>query len=242
MKSGTQWFYYAIKEHPEVSLAVLYQCYKTDAGKDIRFFNKTQIESYLPYESLFRENGVKIDISPSYSQDYLLTSKNIYEYNPNAKFIIVVRDPVERAISQYKYEICSPAKAKRNKKFPKLPDFQTAFTNDFRNIRKNGMIGNCINSYLNFFPRQNFLIIRFEDFAKHNLRFLITVLEFMKINTDFRPKVLMADYWNRIKQKYYGNEQKKQAIELPNIDFVTEYYQSQNRILKRIQYDELSCL
>lgn len=69
-------------------------------------YYKEKIISFLPeYEKLYAGSDKKIkgDASVSYLF-YPSTASNIFQYNPDARIIIILRQPVDRAISHYQMD------------------------------------------------------------------------------------------------------------------------------------------
>jgi hypothetical protein len=79
-------------------------------NKECQYFNTEKYNKDSGYKdyhamftpSLFRKYDFKIDGTP----DYLHTpevAKRVYEYNPDGKLIVVLRDPVSRFVSAYNF-------------------------------------------------------------------------------------------------------------------------------------------
>ncbi len=83
MKGGTTSLRYYLKQHPNLDMGISERHY-FDAG-----------ESKLP---LPRPDIMIGDVTPVYLYSCV---EKIYEYNPEMKWILLLRDPVDRAISHY---------------------------------------------------------------------------------------------------------------------------------------------
>ena len=110
-KAGTTSLYYYLKEHPEI--------YLSPTRKELRFFsgmrgdfkgpkdeavNKSITKSLEEYRQFFlnvTDEKAIGDISPDYLYYYSTAVKNIKKYLKDPKIIIVLRNPVDRAFSQY---------------------------------------------------------------------------------------------------------------------------------------------
>jgi hypothetical protein len=99
-KCGTSSLFHWLSQHP-----ALEACSK----KEPHYFSKTTLttNSINNYHRLFKdESKIWFEASTSYSnalhepEDIVA---NIYNYNPEMKFIYIVRDPIERIISAYKH-------------------------------------------------------------------------------------------------------------------------------------------
>lgn len=103
-KCGTTALHSFLSQHPNI---------KPGAHKEIDFFNYDKLynKGLNYYHSIFELNFYErylknlklIDASPSYLTDQLpeITAERIYNYNHNAKIIVIVRNPLERAFSAY---------------------------------------------------------------------------------------------------------------------------------------------
>lgn len=97
-KAGTSWLYYLLDKHPDI--------YMSDV-KELFFFGTeqegpTDLDTYHRH---FEFNGAYSyygEASPLYYQDPTVAS-DIKSYNPDAKLLAIVRDPIQRARSQFQY-------------------------------------------------------------------------------------------------------------------------------------------
>ena len=97
-KSGTNWLNHLLAQHPDVFMSDV---------KELNYFNdrepgihsREEYHSYFPFSDDYTYYG---DASARYYEDEAVASR-IYEYNPNAKLLAIVRDPIERLLSQYRY-------------------------------------------------------------------------------------------------------------------------------------------
>lgn len=99
-KAGTTSLYNWLGQHSEV-------CAPSEI-KDYHFFSNDNLfkKGISHFDSLYsKENNAKVRLhaAVNYLYFYKKAAKRIYEYNPNAKIIICLREPVDRSISAYKY-------------------------------------------------------------------------------------------------------------------------------------------
>jgi hypothetical protein len=125
---------------------------------------------------LSREDQLTMEKSP-----YYLTSKKapvrILNLNPKMKFIIMIRDPVKRAVSQFVHDFKRIIiKSFRSKKYKKVDRYFNELV-----LNKNGSIKNPPVHYLvthgmyvvhykywlKYFPKEQFLIVNGENFIKN---------------------------------------------------------------------------
>lgn len=96
-KAGTSWLHFLLEQHPDIYMSKLKEHY---------FFGKEYPEQmdnyhgYFPFEKPYKYFGES-------SHNYNLkedTAKQINEYCPNAKLLAIVRDPIQRLVSQYYFQ------------------------------------------------------------------------------------------------------------------------------------------
>lgn len=80
--------------------------------------------------------------------------RNIYDYNPSARIIAVLRDPVERAISQYRMDIGSGDVS--GSFAESVATNPTAYVDP-------GLYFRHVNRFLSVFPSEQITLLRFED-------------------------------------------------------------------------------
>ena len=170
-KAGTTSLYRYLSEHPQVEMSSQKEPdYFSDNAIHEQgiYYGKNRVNTLDKYESLFtqKESVVYGDASVSYLF-YDNVAKDIKNYNPNAKIIIMLRNPIERAFSHY------------------LMDCRLGLISDsFENIiskkskHKNAHLyyqqyievskyANQIQRYLDLFDKENILLIDYEDFKKN---------------------------------------------------------------------------
>jgi len=97
-KAGTTSLYDWLGQHAEIDAP--------SEIKDYHFFNNDEYFSsgYGSLEKYYnKESRFKVHSAVNYLYFHEKSARRIYEYNPNAKIVICLRNPVDRAISAYKY-------------------------------------------------------------------------------------------------------------------------------------------
>ena len=93
-KAGTSWLYYLFNQHPDIYMS---------KAKEHYYFGKEYPENidgyhkYFPFQDSYKYFG---EATPSYYY-YPEIAKEIKEYSPEAKLLIIVRDPIQRLLSHY---------------------------------------------------------------------------------------------------------------------------------------------
>ncbi|OWF46491.1 carbohydrate sulfotransferase 15-like [Mizuhopecten yessoensis] len=131
----------------------------------------------------------------------------LHHFMPNLKMIIILRNPVSRLYSDYKYvslgkkspelfhqEVTKEINSFRN--CSRLHDFRyCVFRNSFdeRNVTSkarlnNGFYALFIEEYLKFYPREQFHIIRLEDYSKQNTEVMEGIFRFLNLRVPEKQK------------------------------------------------------
>ena len=191
-KAGTTSLYHYLSEHPETDMSILkepnYFSEKSIKDNDL-YYKSYSIKKLSRYHSLFKNNNlIKGEASVSYLY-YKDVAKSIKAYNPSARIIIMLRDPIERAFSHY------------------LMDFRLGLINDtfeniilqksnlsnsktyFQQYVKLGEYTNQIKRYFNEFPSEQILVVDYDDFKNKTSDVVKKVYKFLKIDINFSPEL-----------------------------------------------------
>ncbi|MFC1808471.1 sulfotransferase, partial [Candidatus Omnitrophota bacterium] len=94
-RTGTTFLYYNMQRHPSIFVTIM---------KETDFFSLNYDRGFNWYGSLYEKmmpGQVGFDISPLYFQYNKLSIERIREFNPSAKVILTVREPVSWICSLY---------------------------------------------------------------------------------------------------------------------------------------------
>lgn len=206
-KSGTSSLWQYLKVNKEVFMPADEFC------KEPAFFSplKKNAEMTLDdYFNIFKEANINHKLIGEASTAYLTdpaSAKRIYDFNPEAKIIIILRNPAERAYSLYcwmiqdGYEYASTFKKalalenyRINRKIPNF--FEPEYYYNYLYF-SSGLYHKQVKRYLDLF-KNNVLVIKF-DFFKNNLNTTYDqVCSFLDINTN----VLSPEVYNVSKYVY----------------------------------------
>jgi len=211
-KAGTTWLHEMLKQHPDIFLPKKY--------KELMFFdnqiifNKIGMEGYKHFfkgSQYYRAIG---EITPGYlwSSEIYSNEYEIPEFRfkipqrvkdalgPNVKLIVILRDPVKRAISAYLHHI--------NKN--RIQNWQHILdVGKKHGIIHMGFYYEHLSKWLEYFNRDNFLIITYEWLFQDQSR-IASVFNFLNVNSQFIPNQLETKYnvslsYKEIKGEIYIN-------------------------------------
>lgn len=99
MKCATSSFFSILSEHPQIA---------PPFRKETHFFTKGYRHGTSWYKAHFPRRGDDLSLTGEATPDYLFdldTPKRVADLLPDARFIVLLRDPAERAISHYHHEV-----------------------------------------------------------------------------------------------------------------------------------------
>lgn len=184
-KAGTTSLHSYLNEIPEVFMSQI---------KEPNYFspivskqnNLTRINNEKKYQDLFKnvKNQICIgEASPSYLRDPQ-TPQLIHEKIPNAKIIIMLRDPVERSFSHNLHRVRRGINNSFNlslKKYIETKDIQSEF---FRLMVYPSLYYKQVKIYQETFGLENVKIIIFEEFIQNTTQSVKEVLEFLGVKSE----------------------------------------------------------
>ena len=179
-KAGTSSLYAYLKNTPGVYMS---------EHKEPHYFIDNMKPGYYDeskYLQLFKNVKNEKAIGEA-SVDYLIdpsSAKCIHDKIPDAKIIILLRDPVERAFSSY---LMFTNRTKKDLSFPEifLETFGTEYglKYDKNPYLGRGLYSSQVKKYLEIFGEENVGIWFFEDMKKDTMQVVKEVLKFIKIDS-----------------------------------------------------------
>jgi len=175
-RSGTNWLSTCLFEHPQV-------CVPTS---EVHFFSRERNWSrgYEWYESLFAgcpPEKKKGELSASYLSGTSTPERIKWRY-PNVKLIASLRNPVERAFSEYLNER-SVGLIDQSLSFAEAVKLRSGYISGGRHAVN-------LKRYFKVFPREQILVINFDDIAGKSAETIQRVFEFIGVDRNFSPSVV----------------------------------------------------
>lgn len=196
-KAGTSSLHYYLSQHPQIFMPTLKEPkFFALEGEELNFQNPDQainhdsITHISGYQDLFKGVTDEIAIGEA-SPIYLYREKaaqRIKHYVPDAKLIVILRNPVERAFSCYThlrregYETLTFEKSLEMEKqrvhnnWAHLWHYQTA-----------GFYTKQLKPYFSLFDREQIKILFFDDLCRDSLSLLQEIYQFLGVDADFVP-------------------------------------------------------
>ena len=179
-RGGTTWIATCLREHPDVFLP---------QRKELRFFNFEYDKGIGHYQSFFAEHlGQRAvgEITPSYYQNEPL--KRIRQHLPDGKLFIVLRNPIDRAFSQYQLNIAKNEISAED-------SFRDAC--EKYDLIERGMYAKHLKRIRNVVPDEQLHVSFYDDLCDTPKQFIAEIYEFIGVDPSFEPPSLAKRY-NRI--------------------------------------------
>ncbi len=199
-KAGTTTLDDWLAQHPQI------YCY--ESLKDIhlfaRFKSREEIEQRLQKEpAVYKNQPIILQSAVNYIF-YPQLLKSIEAYAPKAKLILILRNPVDRAISSYSY-FKKMLRETRPMQSALLypPKAVTEFSNDNSDFTyiEHGFYAQQIRSCLEYFPKEQLLVLDYDDLTKNTSSLLHNMFSFLEIDTSFKPDLTAKNVTGSVKNQ-----------------------------------------
>lgn len=189
-RSGSTYLFNLLKQHPDIFLS---------SPKEPSFFCESfqVIKNPVDYFELFESAG-DAKIRGEASHVYLSNPKTPRLINllfPNARFLIILRNPADRAHSLYQwmrrfghepletFEQALDAEGERYQSDAFKQNAPHYFYNSM--YFRSGLYGQQIKRYYDIFPEEQFLILKFDEFISRPRHHLKAIFKFLEVDKTF---------------------------------------------------------
>lgn len=171
-RSATTWLFRALEEHPRIESPT------GDNNKEIDFFSHNYHKGFDWYHRRWRTvTPEALDYSVSY-WPHSDVPKRIHEYNPGAKLLLAVRDPIERAYSQHKLQSRRGNLTEETRSFDRALETNPSYLDQ-------GRYASWLSKYLEYFDRSQIKIVRYETISASPETVLTDLRKFLDLGSDF---------------------------------------------------------
>lgn len=196
-KAGTTSVYHYLKQHPQIYMSPVKEtnflerewesvdpAIRAQVNQErIRQGRRERIDTFEKYYNLF--NGVTDEIaigeaSPNYLFHYVSSSRLIQRYVPQAKLIAILRNPVERAYSDYLMHVREAINVKESltEQIRRFPEHQS-FT------LKKGFYYEPLSHYFSTFDRHQIKVYLYDDLCRDPLAMMQSLYQFVGVDPTF---------------------------------------------------------
>ncbi len=172
-RCGTTWLDSALRRHPQV--------YLPSRRKEIHYFDQFYDRGPAWYESFFPPEAAGVarkavgEITPHYLFEPLAASRIASDF-PGMRLIALLRNPVDRAYSQYGLQVMRGGGA---------PEGFAAFLERNPEVFARGLYCGQIERYFGRFPREQILILLFEEVMAGKQQALAAISSFLELDATF---------------------------------------------------------
>ena len=176
-KAGTSWVYACLYEHPDICAPI----------KEIHFFSRPRYtEGTAWYDAQFQEcktGQMRGEFSTSYAYSSV-AAERIKVYNPAIKIIFIVRNPFDRAYSQYRNAI-------KGGEIAETVSFNEYQTSDPSCLAQ-GLYWQQLERYRQHFSDEQIKVLVYDDSLKDPQAFMTEIYQHIGVEPAFVPPSLMA--------------------------------------------------
>lgn len=199
-KAGTTTLDDWLAQHPQIF------CYESlkDVHLFARYANREEIDKRLQQETAGYTNQPIVLQSAVNYFFYPQLLQSIAQYAPQAKLIVILRNPIDRAVSSYSYfkkMLRETRPMEEAMIYP--PKEATDFNkdnNDFTYI-EHGLYAKQVKSCLQYFTKEQLLVLDYNDLVKNPARLLKNMFTFLGVDADFMPDLTPKNVTGSVKSQ-----------------------------------------
>ncbi len=189
-KAGTTSLYHYLNEHPQIEMSLQKEPdYFSDAAiqKQGIYYGKNRIDTEEKYNTLFNTQKKDVIFGEG-SVSYLFypnVAQDIKAYNPIAKIIIMLRNPIDRAFSHY---LMDYRLGLVSDSFEDIINKKSKHKNAhlfYQQYIKVGEYATQLKRYFDVFDKENILLIDYEDFKSDVVGTVDLVYSFLNVSAEF---------------------------------------------------------
>lgn len=185
-KAGTTSIYNYLQEHPQVYMSRVKETNFLEKDWEkipLEQQNKNGIVTIEKYAELFADVKDEIaigEVSPNYLFHYESSAARIKQYLPDAKLIVVLRNPVERAYSDHLMHL-------RDAIGYRSLSEQIKHSSHKSFILRKGFYYEPIKYYFEQFEREQIRVFFYDDLCAKPQEFMQEMYQYLEVNSNFTP-------------------------------------------------------
>ena len=186
-KAATSSLWIYMGQHPDVYVPLSKEAHYFSFPEVTQaYYRRSYVTSEEEYASLYSDRAHQKaagDFSPSYLF-YPSAAKRIKAYRSDAKIVVILRNPVKRAISHYLMDRRLGYQHHPLSEILARPDEHEPFFKEYVVV---GRYAPQIRSYLDVFGPEKVKVLFYEDLVKNPEKFISDAFEFVGVDPDFVP-------------------------------------------------------
>ncbi|WP_299522937.1 sulfotransferase [Winogradskyella sp.] len=208
-RSGTTTLYNVLDQHPEVSMYkkrdfnffIEPQLFSRHEIKDAEIDNWEEHASFSNYTNHFENLNGKVGVKNADLLWWKSSHSRLSKYVPNTKFIIILREPISRAISQYVNEL---RKGRETNSFEKAITRKPNDLNHWEKLhlqyKERGCYIDSLTNFGHYISKENIKVVILEDLKTNWATVLKDICNFLQIDESYIPDIKKG---NANKEPYY---------------------------------------
>lgn len=180
IKCGTTWLHHCLSEHPQVLVPTT---------KELQFFDERFALGAEWYKEFFVCGAKRVcgEISPQYMHDERVL-RRIQESLPNTRFIVCLRNPIDRAYSHFMMDMRDVKLSPRDK----VDRFDQAVHEKANKYLQYGFFYRQLSPYYEAFGAERIHVVLFDDIESTPTEVLRNVFAFLRVDESFTPSSMRS--------------------------------------------------
>lgn len=220
-KAGTSSIYNYLKQHPQVYMSPVKETNFLEKDWEnidpsSRRIKRNGIYTFEDYCQLFKDVKDEIaigEVSPNYLFHYQTSCERILRYVPNAKMMAIVRNPIDRAYSDYLMHIRD------------IIGKETSLSDHIRKSKKSYIIGKGfyyepLKYFFDKFGHSKIKVFLYNDLCENSIDFMQDMYRFIRVDDSFCP----------------NTSTKNQVAQVPKNKSLNKFLRKQNPVRSYISY------
>ena len=181
-KAGTTSLYFYLQQHPDVCMSKIKEPNYFTAQQVVNmYYDVIPVNSEDWYHSIFAEPNRRVigECSVSYLF-YPEVAEKIYDYNPESKILIILRNPVQRAFSHYLMDcrlgLCDIS-------FEEILNNPSKYPHFYQQFISLGMYHQQIKRYIDIFGQNQVKVMFYDDLKTDTNLFINQIFSFLNLTS-----------------------------------------------------------
>jgi hypothetical protein len=219
MKGGTSTLNAWLRHHPQVMFSAIKEVHFFDANFDQ---GERWYRTFFPLLERALGGGCALEATPSYLYRSAEVAERMHGLIPQARLVLLLRDPVARAISHYGHQVQRGRESRSAHEALMAPDpLPNGRVNHYK---RRGLYADQIEQVLRFFAREQLLILKSEDLFADPEAVYLQVQEFLGLDPRPLPPLARATNVGR----------SKPVLDDAVRDHLRSFYSAPNERLKQL--------
>lgn len=228
-RSGTTYLYYLLDDHPEIYMAKPVWPEPKYFGVSKEYQRGKEYYWSRYFEHAASSHHVLGEKSTCY-MELACVPKRIYKDFPSTKLVFILRNPIDRAVSNYCYSVNNGFETESfdhaiydETRRVKLNKMENLSNHPFAYLRR-GCYMRHIQRYLEYFDVAQMYFIILEELCRDRARILKNLYKFLDVDMTFQPA----------RENDFVNPTKKETdvINKRNFKYMKEYFESDTEKLE----------